>query len=454
MAYPSDDANRPKKQEHTLATDDDSGYLSDGNTTSQWQRSSEKKAIRKVDTTVLPLLLLGLLVFQLDRMNLASALTRGLRQDIAIDQSTVNVGNQMMYLGTVVLEIPYNLILQRLGPQKWIAAQVLVFGLIATLQVFVRDRTGFLVVRSLLGLAEAGYIPGSIYTLSTWYRKRELGTRVAIFFFGMFRSNALSPILASGFLHLDGAQGLTGWQWIFIIEGVFTMVVGTLLLFVLPGSPDEPRPLLTKGLVTFNKQDQYILRERLVEDDAEKRIGAQSMAIPWKLVRQTVLHYKRWPTLLSSFCVFSTWSPLTTYTPSIYVDLGFNRIAANALAAVGATLALVVVFCFARLSDRTNRRGYCVMLAQVCYLITLIVARSVFSMNSSTSTTALSPNRILTLLRPIVSLVATSFALNFRIMVSRSVRHFLHLRKRCATVCSLRLHHQQRASVTFPILIK
>ena len=221
----------------------------------------------------------------------------------------------------------------------------------------------------------------------------------------------------------------------FIIEGVFTMVVGTLLLFVLPGSPDEPRPLLTKGLITFNKQDQYILRERLVEDDAEKRIGTQRMAIPWKLVRQTVLHYKRWPTLLSSFCVFSTWSPLTTYAPSIYVDLGFNRIAANALAAVGATLALVVVFCFARLSDRTNRRGYCVMLAQVCYLITLIVARSVFSMNSSTSTTALSPNRILTLLRPIVSLVATSFALNFRIMVSHSVRHFLHLRKRCATVC-------------------
>jgi hypothetical protein len=66
----------------------------------------------------------------------------------------------------------------------------------------------------------------------------------------------------------------------FIIEGVFTMVVGTLLLFVLPGSPDKPRPLLTKGLVTFNKQDQYILRERLVEDDAEKRIGAQCMAIP------------------------------------------------------------------------------------------------------------------------------------------------------------------------------
>lgn len=375
MAHTSDDPSKSEKQEHTLTTDD-SEYLSD-NTTPKWQLSEEKKAVRKVDTTVLPLLFLGLLVFQLDRMNLASALTGGLRQDIAIDQSTVNLGNQMMYLGTVVLEIPFNLILQRLGPRKWIATQVLIFGLIATLQVLIRDRNGFLVVRSMLGLAEAGYIPGSIYTLSTWYQKRELGTRVAIFFFGMFGGNALSPILASGILHLDGAQGLTGWQWIFVLEGVFSMGVGVLLLLVLPGSPDEPRPLLTRGLITFNKQDQYILQERLVQDDAEKRVGAQGMAIPWKLVRQTVLHYKRWPTLLSSFCVFSTWSPLTTYTPSIYVDLGFNRIAANALAAVGASLALVVVFCFARLSDRTNRRGYCVMLGQVCYLITLIVARQV-----------------------------------------------------------------------------
>jgi len=377
MAHSSDDPTDSEKQEHTSTTTADGEYLSHNSTALRWQPSSEKKALRKVDTTVLPLLFLGLLVFQLDRMNLASALTGGLRQDIAIDQSTVNLGNQMMFLGTVVLEIPFNLILQRLGPRKWIATQVLIFGLIATLQVLVRDRNGFLVVRSMLGLAEAGYIPGSIYTLSTWYQKRELGTRVAIFFFGMFGGNALSPILASGILQLDGRQGLTGWQWIFILEGVFTIVVGILLLLVLPGSPDEPRPLLTRGIVRFSNQDQYILQERLFKDDAEKRVGAQGMAIPWKLVRQTVLHYKRWPTLLSSFCVFSTWSPLTTYTPSIYVDLGFNRIAANALAAVGASLALVVVFCFARLSDHTNRRGYCVMLAQICYLITLVVARQV-----------------------------------------------------------------------------
>ncbi|KAM0714114.1 hypothetical protein Q7P37_011078 [Cladosporium fusiforme] len=368
------DSEQVEKQASTSSTASDATT----DATPRWQPPDERKALLKVDFSVLPLLCLGLLVFQLDRMNLASALTGGLMDDINIDESTVNLANQMMFLGIVVLEIPFNLILQRLGPRKWIATQVFIFGLIATLQVFVRERKGFLVVRSFLGLAEAGYIPGSIFTLSTWYHKRELSTRVAVFFFGMFGGNALSPILASGVLLLDGKRNLTGWQWIFLLEGAFTMVVGFLLLLLLPGSPEQPRPLLSPGLITFTEKDRCILQDRLAADESETCKGPQrSLTIPWTLIRQTLLHYKRWPSLLSTFCVFSTWTPLMTYTPSIFVDLGFERVSANALAAVGASLALLVVFFFARLSDRTNRRGACVMAAQTCYLITLVVARSV-----------------------------------------------------------------------------
>jgi MFS family permease len=96
------------------------------------------------------------------------------------------------------------------------SAQVLVFGLIATLQIFIRNRTGFLVSRLALGFAEAGYIPGAVYTLSTWYTRKELAKRVAIFFFGMFGGNAISPLLASGILKLDNVGGLQGWQWLFL----------------------------------------------------------------------------------------------------------------------------------------------------------------------------------------------------------------------------------------------
>jgi MFS family permease len=372
---PSDDSGKPASHQPPTSTSSLESTIGTLGTSPKWQPNEEKRAVRKIDMTVLPLLFLGLLVFQLDRMNLASALTGGFREAINIDQSTINLGNQMMFIGVIVFEIPLNMLLQRVGPRKWIPAQVLIFGITATMQIFIRDRNGFLVMRAMLGLAEASYIPSSIYTLSTWYRKRELGTRVAVFFFGMFGGNALSPVLASGILRLEGVRGIAGWQWLFLLEGVLTTAVGFVLLLILPGSPDEPRPLLKSGLVAFTEKDLCIIRERLEDDDSKTRTRMQ--AIPWKLVRQTVLHYKRWPSYLSTFCVFATWSPLTTYTPSIFVSLGFDRTTANALAAIGASLALVVVFAFARLSDRTNRRGLCVILAQVCYLVTLVVARQV-----------------------------------------------------------------------------
>ncbi|KAF2690199.1 MFS general substrate transporter [Lentithecium fluviatile CBS 122367] len=321
--------------------------------------SAGLQARRKVDVTVLPLLFLGLLVFQLDRMNLASALTDGFAKDIHVNQNTINLGNQLMFLGIVVLEIPSNMILQRIGPRRWLSAQVFIFGLVATLQLFVKNKTGFLVARSFLGLCEAGYIPGGIYTLSTWYTKRELAKRVAVFFFGMFGGNAISPLLASGILKLRGHGGMKGWQWLFLLEGVFTMCVSLVLLFLLP------------------ETDLVALKQRIEEYDNERKHGAQGMRIPASLVWRTMKHYRRWPHFVSTFAVFSTWSPLTTYTPTIIMTLGFNRIQANALACVGGFLALGVIFFFGWLSDQTNKRGLAVIIAHVCYLLVLVVTRSV-----------------------------------------------------------------------------
>jgi MFS family permease len=102
------------------------------------------------------------------------------------------------------------------------AAQVLAFGFVATMQVFIKNRAGFLALRLMLGFSEAGYIPGGVYTLSTWYTKRELSKRVSVFFFGMFGGNAISPILASGILKLEGAHGIKGWQWLFMRKSTWS----------------------------------------------------------------------------------------------------------------------------------------------------------------------------------------------------------------------------------------
>ncbi|KAM5369639.1 hypothetical protein ACJZ2D_008898 [Fusarium nematophilum] len=331
-----------------------------------WDSAVEAKARRKADLSVLLLLVLGFLVFQLDRMKLASALTAGFADDIHVNQATINLGNQLMFAAVVIFEIPCNMALQRVG------AQVFMFGTVATMQVFVRDRGGFLAARIMLGFAEAGYTPGAMYTLSMWYRRSELARRISIFFFGMFGGNAISPILASGILGLEGKRGIRGWQWLFLLEGLLTILVATLLLLFLPESPSIPRPLAGPGLVRFSGSERDVLKKRL---EGTNNVHAQGRIIRWKTVWRTASHYRRWPHYVSTLVVFSTFSPLSTYSPFIIMSLGFDRISANALAAVGAALALPVVFSFGYLSDRTNHRGGTVIAAQVCYLSVLIMAR-------------------------------------------------------------------------------
>ncbi|KAL7952367.1 MFS general substrate transporter [Trichoderma compactum] len=351
---------REEKQQGSFANStlrEDSNLSIGGEEQPECSLAEELRVRTKVDMTVLPLLFLGLLVFQLDRMNIASALTGGFATDIHVTQSTINLGNQLMFMS------------------NYICSDICIWFHRHNASIYQESRR-ISATRFLLGFAEAGYIPGACYTLSTWYNRRELAKRVAIFFFGMFGGNEISPLLASGILLLDGHRGLRGWRWLFLLGGLFTICVSIVLLVFLPGSPSHPKPLLSSGLIRFSESESKVLLKRLEKDGEEDRSGQGLKEIPLSVVWSTVSHYRRWPHFVSTFVVFSTWSPLTTYTPSIIMSLGFDRTTANALAAVGAFLALAVVFMFAFISDLTNQRGASVIAAQTCYLITLIVARS------------------------------------------------------------------------------
>ncbi|KAK8090321.1 hypothetical protein PG997_005282 [Apiospora hydei] len=293
-------------------------------------------------------------------MNLASALTAGFASDINVDQNTINLGNQLMYLGVVLLEIPSNLLLHKIGPQRWISGQVIAFGIVAICQVFITNRTGFLVSRAVLGLTESGYIPAALFTLSTWYTREQLAKRLAVFFFGMFGGNAIAPILASGILKLDGVRGLKGWKWLFLRLPNTTTVA--------------PKTADTAASSSATSQEDISWTSGETETKAGET-DAEMKKFDFGLVWKTITHYRRWLHFIASFCVFSTWSPLTTYTPSIIMSLGFDRITANALAAVGPFLALLVIFAMAVFSDRTNKRGLAVIIGVMLYLTVLIVAR-------------------------------------------------------------------------------
>lgn len=134
-----------------------------------WTSKEERLVVLKVDFVVLLLLTLGLTVFQFDRMNLASALTGGFKEDVHVNQAEINIGNELMFLGIFLLEIPSNMLLMKFGPRKWLPFQILVFGFVAIMQIFLKNKSGFYASRFMLGIAESGYIPGACYIISNWY---------------------------------------------------------------------------------------------------------------------------------------------------------------------------------------------------------------------------------------------------------------------------------------------
>lgn len=141
-----------------------------------------------------------------------------------------NTGVSLLWFGIVLLDIPSNvcrrfmcgrtswliwlqIILHRIGPHHWISAQVVVWGLVDVLQMFVRNSSGWYAARLFLGLAESGFIPGGLYMLSQWYTRDELSKRTTIFFFGPSTSAALGSLISAGALSISDRHGLYGWQW-------------------------------------------------------------------------------------------------------------------------------------------------------------------------------------------------------------------------------------------------
>jgi len=166
--------------------------------------------------------------------------------------------------------------------------------------MFVTGRTTFLVTGFLIGCLEAGFIPGSLYYLSTWYKTEEYAVRNTAFYVGNLGASALSGVIASGILSLSGTSGLAGWQWLFMLEGVMTVGIGIVWLFFLPETPSNCSPLLFPTWKMFNEREIHILATRVIVDDAQKSAGAR-VHITFRDVVHVFGNWRIWQHVLLSF---------------------------------------------------------------------------------------------------------------------------------------------------------
>ncbi|EWC48499.1 hypothetical protein DRE_07733 [Drechslerella stenobrocha 248] len=338
-----------------------------------WTPEEEAAAKRKLDFIIMPLLFLGFFCLQLDRGNMANAVTDNFFKDVGITQDQFNVGQQMLSLGIVLFEIPSNMILYRVGPGKWLTLQLFLFGTVATFQAFQGSYGAFITTRFLLGITESGFIPGGLWTLSTWYTRSETAKRVMFFYFGNQFGQASSKLLAFGILHMRGVGDKPGWFWLFALMGAFTVLSGVVLGLLLPDSFKNPHSAFLPRRHVFTERELHILRTRVRIDDPMK--GKKKKHIDWGAFKRAFSNWRIWTHVGISLLNNGPQRGFDTYSPSIVNGFGYAALTSNALAAVGFYLQIPTSFAFSWVSDHFNKRGETVIAGLSCHLLGYIFNR-------------------------------------------------------------------------------
>ncbi|KAL5535436.1 hypothetical protein ACEPAF_3530 [Sanghuangporus sanghuang] len=198
----------------------------------------EKRLLRKMDFCIIPWLALLYLLNFLDRATIGNAKLYGLETDLRITDRQYLIALTCFFFPYALFEPPSNIMLKKLKPSRWLSFLILCWGIVLVMHGVIKDYGSLVTVRVLLGLFEAGLYPGIAFYLSCWYKRSELGTRVAFFFTSATVAGAFGGLLAAAIAEMDGIGGKKGWEWIFIIEGLLTVVVGIVSPWMVHDFPD------------------------------------------------------------------------------------------------------------------------------------------------------------------------------------------------------------------------
>jgi ACS family tartrate transporter-like MFS transporter len=321
----------------------------------------DRQVLRKVAWRLLPFLCLLYVFNILDRVNLGFARLT-MQDDLGLSKGVFDLGYGMFYVGYLIFEVPSNLLLRRVGARRWIARIMVSWGIVTCATLFVKGPVSFYLLRVLLGVAEAGFFPGIILYLTFWFPDRERARVVALFMVAISFAGILGNPLSGWIMdHMKGTAGLTGWQWIFLAEGVPSVLLGLAVLFVLPDGPADANWL------TPAERIWLLTRLREEEHDRHQRHGSD------------LLKALTSPRVWLLICLYSTVAVGANAAGSYYPKLIENRFSDCTTTEIGLLSALPHVCSFAGMillgmsSDRTGERSkhvaFAAFLAAVGWLI-------------------------------------------------------------------------------------
>ncbi|KAL6874441.1 MFS general substrate transporter [Trichoderma longibrachiatum] len=337
-----------------------------------WTEEEEKRLIRKLDWRVCLWACVMFFGLQVDRGNLAQAVSDNMLDDLGLTTNDYNYGNSVFRISFLVAELPSQLVSKMVGPDRWIPVQMVLWSVVAVSQCALTGRTSFLCTRSLLGLLEGGFIPDIVLWLSYFYTSRELPVRLSYFWTSLSVTGIVTSLLAFALLHLRGVNGWAGWRWLFLVEGLITLVVGLASFFLMPASAVQTKTWFRpKGW--FTDREVAIVVNRVLRDDPSKGDMHNRQAITPKRLWETLKDFDLWPLYILGLVIYIPSSPPATYITLTLRKIGFDPFTTNLLTIPSNVFHIINLVLITRLSEWLNERTL-VSMIQVLWTLPCVIA--------------------------------------------------------------------------------
>ena len=194
--------------------------------------------LKKLNSKIIPFVIICYFVANLDKTNISIAALQ-MNADLGLTASMYGLGVGMFYISYIIFEIPSNVIMTRIGARIWIARIMITWGIVSAGMSLVHTPTQLYVMRFLLGMAEAGFTPGIIYYISCWFPKSNRARAMSFFYMGSVLASIIGLPISGFILNMHGIADIAGWRWLFAIEGIPAIILGVMVLWLLPSSPEK-----------------------------------------------------------------------------------------------------------------------------------------------------------------------------------------------------------------------
>lgn len=318
---------------------------------------AEKKLLRKLDTWIVPPVMLLYLLSFLDRVNIGNARLYDMEEDLGLKGDQYQIAVSVLFITYILSELPSNLVIQKFKPSRWLSFITFGWGVVATCTGLVQNYAGLLACRVILGALEGGLFPGLTIYLTMFYTKREYGLRIGYLFVSAAIAGSLGGLLSYAIGFMEGIAGFKGWRWIMIIEGIPTALLGIAIWWWLADNPD------TAWYLT--PEDRALIDARMRRQIGHTKSGDQMHK---KDVYAGLKDIKIWLFCIGQFGGDVILYGYSTFLPTIIRGLGdWTTAEVQALTipcyALGAVSYLVVAW----LSDRTQKRAvFAIIFGFIC----------------------------------------------------------------------------------------